>query len=124
LQRTHPWQSRYSSLVLGSGWLLANPASAQAVDPGLRTVGIPGFMEPVAGANATERELLLNGINGFGQGGELILGTGPRLNALNCTNCHTFPTFGGASHPTSNTQESVFRVLQSQGARNVLPRLS
>jgi CxxC motif-containing protein (DUF1111 family) len=107
--------------LLASGWLLAEPASAQAVDPGVRTVGVPGFLVPVPGANATEQELLFNGINGFGQGGELALGTGPRFNALNCTNCHIFPTFGGASHPTSNTQESLFRRIEAQGARNVLP---
>lgn len=107
--------------LLASGSLLADSASAQAVDPGVRTVGAPPFMQPLPGANATEQQLLFDGINGFGQGGELVLGTGPRFNALNCTNCHTFPTFGGSSNPTSNTQESVFRGIQNQGGRNVLP---
>ncbi len=108
-------------LLLASGGLLANPASAQAVDPGIRSVGAPGFMEPVPGANATERQLLLTGINGFGQGGELTLGMGPRFNAFNCTNCHIFPTFGGASSPTDNVQKGIFEQIQNGGARNVLP---
>jgi CxxC motif-containing protein (DUF1111 family) len=107
--------------LLASGSLLADPASAQAVDPGIRTVGVPGFMEPVPGANATERELLLTGINGFGQGGELTLGMGPRFNAFNCTNCHIFPTFGGSSSPTNNVQKGVFEQIRDGGARNVLP---
>ena len=107
--------------LLASGWLLADPASAQAVDPGIRTVGVPGFMEPVPGANATEQQLLFNGIDGFGQGGELTLGMGPRFNAFNCTNCHIFPTFGGASSPTNNVQKGVFEQIRGGGARNVLP---
>jgi CxxC motif-containing protein (DUF1111 family) len=104
--------------LVGSGWFLA--ASAQVVDPGIRTAGVPRTDEVIPGANAQEKELFELGINGFGQGGELVLGTGPRFNALNCTNCHAFPAFGGTSGPT-NAQESLFRRLQNAGARNVLP---
>jgi CxxC motif-containing protein (DUF1111 family) len=107
--------------LLASGWLLADPASAQAVDPGIRTEGVPGFREPVPGVNATEQQLFRTGFNGFGQGGELTLGFGPRFNAFNCTNCHISPTFGGSSPPGGNVQEGIFEVLQGQGARNVLP---
>lgn len=68
--------------LLASGWLLADPALAQAVDPGIRTVGVPGLREILPGANATEQQLFRTGFNGgFAQGGELGLGTGPRLNA-------------------------------------------
>lgn len=104
--------------LLASGWFPA--ASAQVVDPGIRTAGVPRTDEVIPGANAKEKELFDIGINGFGQGGELVLGTGPRFNDLNCTNCHVFPAFGGSSGLT-NGQESLFRRLQSGGARNVLP---
>ena len=59
------------TFVLASGWLLADPAAAQAVDPGIRTVGIPGILEVLPGANATEKELFDSGTDGFGQGWEL-----------------------------------------------------
>lgn len=108
-------------VLLASGSLLADPAAAQVVDPGIRTAGVSRAFEVIPGANATERELFDLGINGFGQGGELILGTGPRFNAFNCTNCHMFPAFGGSSDPTVNGQASLFRRLQNSGGRNVLP---
>ncbi len=110
-----------SILVLASSWLLADPAWGQAVDPGIRTVGLPGNLEVLPGANATEQELFFSGIDGFGQGWEFVDGFGPRFNAFNCTNCHTFPRFGGSSHPTSNMQEGIFQQLQNRGGRNVLP---
>ena len=100
--------------LLASGWLLADPASAQVVDPGIRTVGVPGFREPVPGVNATEQQLFRTGFNGFGQGGDLPLGTGPRFNALNCLNCHAFPAIGGTSDPDQNPQTGM-------PGRNVLP---
>jgi CxxC motif-containing protein (DUF1111 family) len=107
--------------LLASGWLLTDPASAQVVDPGIRTVGLPGNLEILPGANATEQELFFNGINGFGQGWEFVDGFGPRFNAFNCTNCHIFPRLGGSSSPNSNIQESIFQRLQDRGGRNVLP---
>jgi len=108
-------------ILLASGWLLADPASAQAVDPGIRTVGLPGDLEALPGVNATEQELFFSGIDGFGQGWELVDGFGPRFNAFNCTNCHISPKIGGSSHPTSNIQEGIFQTIQNGGGRNVLP---
>lgn len=107
--------------LLASGWLLADPAFAQAVDPGIRTVGLPGNLEILPGADATEQQLFFNGFDGFGQGWEFVDGFGPRFNAFNCTNCHVFPRIGGSSHPTSNAQEGIFQQLQNGGGRNVLP---
>ena len=109
------------TFVLASGWLLADPAAAQAVDPGIRTVGIPGILEVLPGANATEKELFDSGTDGFGQGWEFVDGFGPRFNAFNCSNCHAFPRFGGSSTPTSNVEESLFQRFQSRGGRLVLP---
>ena len=108
-------------VLLASGWLLADPAAAQAVDPGIRTVGLPGDFEALPGANATERELFFSGIDGFGQGWELVDGFGPRFNAFNCTNCHISPRIGGSSDPDSNIQASIFQTIQNGGGRNVLP---
>lgn len=107
--------------LLASGSLLADPAAAQAVDPGIRTVGLPGDFEVLPGANATEQELFFSGIDGFGQGWELVDGFGPRFNAFNCTNCHISPRIGGSSHPTSNIQQGIFETIQNGGGRNVLP---
>jgi hypothetical protein len=109
--------------LLASGWLLADPALAQAVDPGIRTVGLPGDLEVLPGANATEQELFFSGIDGFGQGWEFVDGFGPRFNAFNCTNCHTFRKIGGSSSPNFNAQErersAVVRHqrLRGQGQR-------
>ena len=107
--------------LLASGSLLADAASAQAVDPGIRTVGLPGDFEVLPGANATEQQLFFSGIDGFGQGWELAAGFGPRFNAFNCGNCHISPRIGGSSLPDSNIQEGIFQQLQSRGGRNVLP---
>jgi CxxC motif-containing protein (DUF1111 family) len=90
--------------LLASAWLLADPASAQAVDPGIRTVGVPGLREILPGANATEQQLFRSGFNGFGQGGELTLGMGPRFNMMMCFNCHAFPVGGGTTEPGLNPQ--------------------
>ena len=73
--------------LLASGSLLADPASAQAVDPGIRTEGMSNF-EVLPGANDTERQLFRSGLDGFGQGWEFHDGFGPRFNAFNCLNCH------------------------------------
>ncbi len=100
--------------LLVSIWLPVDPASAQVVDPGIRTVGVPPNREVLPGANATEQQLFRSGFGGFGQGGELRLGTGPRFNMLNCINCHAFPVFGGTSEPDNNPQASLI-------GRNVLP---
>jgi hypothetical protein len=59
--------------LLASGSLLADLASAQAVDPGIRTVGLPGDLEVLPGANATEQQLFFSGIDGFGQGWEFFM---------------------------------------------------
>lgn len=105
---------------LAAGWLLADPAAAQAVDPGIRTEGIPGSLEVLPGANTTEQQLFFRGFDGFGQGWEFGDGFGPRFNAFNCLNCHVFPSIGGSS-PPSNIQEDIFERLQRRGGRNVLP---
>ena len=107
--------------LLASGWLLADPASAQAVDPGIRTVGVPGSLEVLPGANATEQQLFFSGIDGFGQGWEFADGFGPRFNAFNCTNCHISPRIGGSSDPDSNIQLGIFEQIRDGGGRNVLP---
>src|SRR5688500_10791072 len=106
--------------LLASGSLLADPAAAQAVDPGIRTVGLPGDFEVLPGASATERELFFSGIDGFGQGWELADGFGPRFNAFNCSNCHISPRIGGSSGE-SNIQKGIFETIQNGGGRNVLP---
>ena len=107
-----------SSLIflLVSGWLLADPVSAQVVDPGIRTVGVPPNREVLPGANATEQQLFRSGFGGFGQGGELRLGTGPRFNMLNCLNCHAFPVTGGTTEPDNNPQAGM-----GSSGRNVVP---
>jgi CxxC motif-containing protein (DUF1111 family) len=106
--------------LLASGWLLADPAAAQAVDPGMRTVGLPGDRDVLPGANTTEQQLFRSGLDGFGQGWEFADGFGPRFNAFNCLNCHAHPSIGGSS-PEANTQDGIFQQLQNGGGRNVLP---
>jgi CxxC motif-containing protein (DUF1111 family) len=102
--------------LLVSIWLPADSASAQVVDPGIRMIGIPPNREVVPGANATEQQLFRDGFGGFGQGGELRLGTGPRFNMLNCVNCHAFPATGGTSEPDNNPQATM-----GLNGRNVVP---
>jgi CxxC motif-containing protein (DUF1111 family) len=49
----------------------------------------------------------------------LANGFGPRFNDASCSQCHTFPGFGGSSPPSN--QVSMVNSLGSLGARNVLP---
>jgi CxxC motif-containing protein (DUF1111 family) len=107
--------------LLASSWFLADPASAQVVDPGIRLEGTPGFREIIPGANATEQQLFRSGFSGFGQGWEILAGFGPRFNAFGCFSCHAFPTFGGTSDPDTNVQLGIFQQIQDGGGRNVLP---
>jgi CxxC motif-containing protein (DUF1111 family) len=102
--------------LLAAGSLLADPAAAQVVDPGIRTEGVPGNREVLPGANATEQQLFRKGFNGFGQGGEIGLGTGPRFNMNMCFNCHAFPVGGGTTEPGLNPQASMHL-----SGRNVVP---
>ena len=107
--------------ILASGCLLTVDATlAQAVDPGIRTVGTPA---PVGlpGLDTTERQLFFSGFSGFGANFRVSTGFGPRFNGASCSQCHTFPAFGGSSPLRSNPQEIMVGSLASIGARNVLP---
>ena len=107
--------------VLASACLLTvDAALAQAVDPGIRTVGTPGGIG-LPGLNSTEQQLFFSGFSGFGSSSDLGNGFGPRFNGASCSQCHTFPAFGGSSPLTSNPQVNMVGSLASIGARNVLP---
>jgi CxxC motif-containing protein (DUF1111 family) len=107
--------------MLASGCLLAVDATqAQAVDPGIRTVGTPGGTG-LPGVNTTELQLFNSGFGGFGASPDFTDGFGPRFNGASCSQCHTFPTIGGSSPPTSNPQVGMVNSLARIGARNVLP---
>jgi CxxC motif-containing protein (DUF1111 family) len=107
--------------ILTSGSLLAvDAALAQAVDPGIRTVGTPGGAG-LPGTNATERQLFNGGFSGFGSSAAITNGFGPRFNGPSCSLCHSFPGFGGSSPLTSNPQVTLVDSLARSGARNVLP---
>lgn len=107
--------------ILATGCLLRVDATfAQAVDPGIRTVGTPGGTG-LPGLNTTEFQLFDSGFSGFGASANIANGFGPRFNGASCSQCHVFPGFGGSSPLTSNPQELMVRSLARAGARNVLP---
>jgi CxxC motif-containing protein (DUF1111 family) len=104
--------------ILASGCLLTVDATlAQAVDPGIRTVGTPGS-DGLPNLNTTETQLFFSGFSGFGATADIASGLGPRFNGVSCGQCHTSPAFGGSSPLTSNPQEVMIRNL---GGRNVPP---
>jgi CxxC motif-containing protein (DUF1111 family) len=107
--------------IVAFGCLLTVDATlAQAVDPGIRTVGTPGG-NGLPDLNTTESQLFNSGFSGFGASSDIATGLGPRFNGVSCSQCHTFPAFGGSSPLSSNPQELMITSLASIGSRNVLP---
>jgi len=113
-------KSSFISIAFLNLLLGINAASAQAVDPGIRTVGSPGGIA-LAGANATESQLWVSGISAFGSTFDISMGLGPRFNGLGCVQCHTSPSIGGSSPLTSNPQVGMIQNFARLGGRSVLP---
>ena len=116
----HMGKSSFISIAFLNLLLGSNAASAQAVDPGIRTVGSPGGIA-LAGASSTELQLWASGISAFGSTFDISMGLGPRFNGLGCVQCHTSPSIGGSSPRTSNPQVGMIQNFARLGGRSVLP---
>jgi len=106
-----------ASILAAACVLSVDVTLAQAVDPGIRTVGTPGS-DALPNLNTMETQLFFSGFSGFGASADIASGLGPRFNGVSCGQCHTSPVFGGSSPLTSNPQELMIRNL---GGRNVVP---
>src|SRR5687767_7944667 len=100
----------FVSMVAIGCLLTVDATVAQAVDPGIRTVGTPGG-NGLPGLNATESQLFNNGFGGFGASSDIATGLGPRFNGVSCSQCHTHPGLGGSSPLSSNPQEIMISSL-------------
>ena len=101
--------------------LAASAASAQVVDPGIRREGGPGGTG-LPGMNDAESQLFFQSFASFaGNLSSISDGFGPRFNGASCTQCHTHPSLGGTSPPSSNPQVATVESLAAIGGRNVLP---
>ena len=101
--------------------LAMSVASAQVVDPGIRGEGGPGGTG-LPGMNGTESQLFFQSFASFaGNLSSFSDGFGPRFNGASCTQCHTHPSLGGTSPPSSNPQVTTVDSLAGIGGRNVLP---